>query len=345
MATRDAIVVRDEQPDSNLVLTPVMNIDLAKRRLAEFQEFVKGYLVPDEDYGTIPGTAKPTLYKSGADKLCEIYGLADEYEFVTQVEKFEADPPLFDYTLKCILTSRRDSRLVGTGVGSCNSYEGKYKWRDAQRVCPNCKKPCIIKGKEEYGGGWLCFAKKGGCGAKFEAGDPLIEEQKVGRIPNDDIATIKNTILKMAKKRAKIDATLGATRSSGIFTQDMEDITGAHTEPEQRKPGNVERENPARPPQTASASTNGKRTTNDVFICVGRKDTTVNGSTYVLKDHFKSLAGKFDQVTKGWSIPAGRTHELLAICTRLKLHVVEIDDKGQILEPLGEPAEQESIPY
>ncbi len=29
----------------------------------------------------------------------------------------------------------------------------------------------------------------------------------------------------MAKKRAKVDATLAATRSSGIFTQDMEDIS------------------------------------------------------------------------------------------------------------------------
>src|SRR5690606_28333663 len=33
-----------------------------------------------------------------------------------------------------------------------------------------------------------------------------------------------NTVLKMAKKRALIDATLSATRSSGIFTQDVEDL-------------------------------------------------------------------------------------------------------------------------
>ena len=36
-----------------------------------------------------------------------------------------------------------------------------------QRVCPKCEKPAIIKGKTEFGGGWLCFKKKGGCGAKF----------------------------------------------------------------------------------------------------------------------------------------------------------------------------------
>ncbi|MCT1577060.1 hypothetical protein M3E13_04285 [Oceanobacillus kimchii] len=36
--------------------------------------------------------------------------------------------------------------------------------------------------------------------------------------------TIVNTVLKMAKKRALIDAVLSATRSSGLFTQDIEDF-------------------------------------------------------------------------------------------------------------------------
>ena len=58
-----------------------------------------------------------------------------------------------------------------------------------------------------------------GCGAKFKDGDAGIEGQKVGKEFNDDIATLKNTILKMAKKRAKIDAVIAVTRSSGIFTQ------------------------------------------------------------------------------------------------------------------------------
>lgn len=36
--------------------------------------------------------------------------------------------------------------------------------------------------------------------------------------------TIANTVLKMAKKRALVDAVLSATRSSGIFTQDIENM-------------------------------------------------------------------------------------------------------------------------
>lgn len=215
----EGIVLRE-----NVLLMPVMDIGMARQRLIQFQEFVKGYLVVDEDFGTIPGTPKPTLYKPGADKLCELYGLADKYVILTQVEDFKADPPLFDYTIECQLVSRRDDSLVASGLGSCNSYESKYKLRDSQRKCPSCSKAAIIRGQEKYGGGWVCWKKKDGCGMKFADGDQAIEGQSLEKVFNDDIPTLKNTILKMAKKRAKIDATLSATRSSGIFTQDIEDM-------------------------------------------------------------------------------------------------------------------------
>ncbi|WP_411679602.1 hypothetical protein [Clostridium thailandense] len=59
----------------------------------------------------------------------------------------------------------------------------------------------------------------------------LIEAEGVGscnskekKYKYQDSYSIINTILKMAKKRALIDAVLSATRSSGIFTQDMEDF-------------------------------------------------------------------------------------------------------------------------
>jgi len=203
------------------LIGPVMDVGMAKDRIVQLQQFVQEYLVKDEDFGTIPGTPKPTLLKPGADKLCELYGLSDDYEVTQRTEDF--DKGLFDYEVKCILISKAGGFLVSTGLGSCNSYEKKYRWRDAQRLCPNCGKNVIIKGKEEYGGGWVCFSKKGGCGAKFADNDTAITGQTVGRVQNEDVADIKNTILKMAKKRAKVDATLSATRSSGLFTQDMED--------------------------------------------------------------------------------------------------------------------------
>lgn len=44
------------------------------------------------------------------------------------------------------------------------------------------------------------------------------------RVENPDIADTYNTVLKMAKKRALVDATLTATGCSDMFTQDIEDF-------------------------------------------------------------------------------------------------------------------------
>lgn len=54
-------------------------------------------------------------------------------------------------------------------------------------------------------------------------------------IKNDALSII-NTVLKMAKKRALVDAVLSATRSSDIFTQDVEDMDLAPTPSTDTKP-------------------------------------------------------------------------------------------------------------
>ena len=45
------------------------------------------------------------------------------------------------------------------------------------------------------------------------------------KVEHDNPADHYNTVLKMAKKRALVDAVLTATAASDIFTQDLEDIT------------------------------------------------------------------------------------------------------------------------
>lgn len=231
-----AVVIRER---SAVVLTPVMDVNTAKAHMREFQEFIAEYLEESTDggasgdYGTIQGTKKKTLLKSGADKLCEVYGLYDEYQFETKIEDW--DKGIFAYTLVCTLKTRRDDSVVGNGVGSCSSYESKYRWRDAKRQCPKCGNATIIKGQEKFGGGWICWKKEGksdGCGAKFADADKTITEQIQGRVENPDIADIQNTVLKMAKKRAKIDATISVTRSSGILTQDLEDLPPMPAKPQ-----------------------------------------------------------------------------------------------------------------
>lgn len=211
----------------DLVLAPEFVVPAGKiaSRINELQSFVKQYMVEGEDFGTIPGTAKPTLYKPGAEKLCDIYGFQRMFDTMNRVEDW--DKGLFHYEVRASLVDARTGLTVAQGLGSANSKEARYRWRHAERACPVCREAAIIKGKEEYGGGWVCFKKKGGCGATFSDDDPAIVDQQVGRVENDDPFTLVNTLLKMAKKRALVDAVLSATRSSGLFTQDMEDIVVA----------------------------------------------------------------------------------------------------------------------
>lgn len=190
----------------------------------QFQKVVRSCLVQDLDYGVIPGTDRPTLLKPGAEKITKLLGLSDTYEIVDRQEDW--GKPFFRYLIRCTLKTIRDSVVISEGMGECNSYESKYRYRDAKRKCPSCGAEAIIKGKQEYGGGWLCFKKQGGCGAKFADGDTAIEGQSVGKVENEDIYSLVNTILKMAEKRALVDAALHAGRLSDVFTQDVEDLKG-----------------------------------------------------------------------------------------------------------------------
>jgi hypothetical protein len=205
---------------------PAMSIELAVERYNTITEFVSRVLRKDVDYGVIPGTEKFTLLKPGAEKLTTFFGLSTRFEIIERIEDWtgaEHDgEPFFYYLYRCQLL--RGELLVAAADASCNSRETKYRYREAQRICPSCQQAAIIKGREEYGGGWICFKKKGGCGAKYSTGDAAIEGQTVGRIFNPDIADQVNTIQKMSQKRALVAATLLAVNASEFFTQDVEDM-------------------------------------------------------------------------------------------------------------------------
>jgi hypothetical protein len=205
---------------------PAMSIELAVERYSAVTEFVSRVLRRDVDYGVIPGTEKRTLLKPGAEKLTTFFGLSTRFQLLERIEDWTGEQhggePFFYYLYRCQLS--RGDLLIAEGDGSCNSRETKYRWREAQRVCPACAQSAIIKGREEYGGGWLCFKKRGGCGAKFRDGDEQIESQQTGRVFNPDIADQVNTIQKMAQKRALVGSVLLAVNASEFFTQDVEDL-------------------------------------------------------------------------------------------------------------------------
>jgi LAGLIDADG-like domain len=138
---------------------PAMSIELAVERYNTITEFVSRVLRRDVDYGMIPGTDKLTLLKPGAEKLTTFFGLSTRFQLLERIEDWtgedHAGEPFFYYLYRCQLY--RGDLLVAEADGSCNSRETKYRYREAQRVCPECGQAAIIKGKEEYGGGYLCL--------------------------------------------------------------------------------------------------------------------------------------------------------------------------------------------
>ena len=196
------------------------------QQVQEIQLLMSEVMKEGEHYGTIPGCGdKKTLLKSGAEKLGLLFHIAPEYK----IEKTELPNGHREYLIVCRLANRSTGEFLGEGVGICSTMEKKYRYRSAKRKCPKCSTENIYRSK--YGDkGWYCHAKQGGCGEQFPHDAPEIVGQGEGNRDNPDIADTFNTVLKIGKKRALVDATLTATAASDIFTQDLEDI---HTEPEQ----------------------------------------------------------------------------------------------------------------
>jgi hypothetical protein len=173
-ASENLILLRPQENNQNISLIPdfAVSINEAKSRIAMLQEFIKEMMVPGVDYGLIPNSQKPSLFKSGAEKLTDVFCLSKQFEVVNRIEDWEK--VLFHYEIKATLINKRTGLIEAEGLGCCNNRERKYKSQDG--------------------------------------------------------FSIINTILKMAKKRALVDAVLSATRSSGIFTQDIEDSYASNNE-------------------------------------------------------------------------------------------------------------------
>lgn len=291
------------------VPTFAVAVDEAVERVQAKHDFFKRVMREGDHYGAIPGAGdRKVLLKPGAELLLANMGL--------RTELTDADEPTIDYGgdgREGLIRYRRvcrvyrqtgphveDREIVAQAEGSCSSREAKYRWRNAKRVCPECGVAAIIKGKEEYGGGFVCFKKQDGCGAKFRDNDERITSQAVGKVPNPDLADVENTILKMADKRALVAAALLATGCSDIFTQDV----GDYDDPEPSGDRAEQRVTPSTPPEARNEAASVSK--------VGAPDPdTVPGS--ITEAAMKKLAeafalwqmdardigASFDGITKG----------------------------------------------
>lgn len=117
---------------------PDVKIEQAISHYGMLTAFVSRVLKSDIDYGVIRGTKKPTLYKAGAEKICQLMNLRPEFTLIKSIEDWtgkghDLEEPLFFYSYKCVLYHPKvGGQPVGEGTGSCNSLESKYRgsnWR------------------------------------------------------------------------------------------------------------------------------------------------------------------------------------------------------------------------
>lgn len=142
-----------------------LTVEEAKSFDDEMNRFIDTVLIAGVDYGIIPNCKKPTLLKSGAEKILNYLGLIARTEVTNRVEDYNVG--FFSYETKVYLIDY-NGVVKGEGIGITNTREGKY-------------------------------AKSNGY-------------------------AVQNTVLKMAKKRALVDAALNVGNLSARFTQDVEDM-------------------------------------------------------------------------------------------------------------------------
>jgi len=215
------------------------------KRKHMLQEVMAHIMKDNVHFGKIPGCGdKPTLLKPGAEAILSTFQISPKYN----ITKSELGGGHREYEIACNLYALNGA-FVGSGVGSATTMEGKYRFRvgggeateiqvpkkywdtrkndpkGASKILRDLANQNGIEGEsfgtQKVDGVWMLTTK--GADAKVE---------------HDNPADYYNTVLKMAKKRAMVDATLTTTGASDIFTQDIEDmpevIPGAATPPTQR---------------------------------------------------------------------------------------------------------------
>jgi len=179
--TNGALLTEEEARQSTrltsqgLVTLSDRDIATTVETIAQAEKLVETVLEPDIDYGLHPGTNSMAVKDSGSAKITNAFNTYPEHTILHVTERDD----MLSYLVQAKLVHRLSGAVVGSGVGACSTKESKYAYR-------------WVKNPEEYG-----FDKKS---LKYN------KENKKYRIPNPEIEDLDNTILKMASKRAELDA-------------------------------------------------------------------------------------------------------------------------------------------
>jgi hypothetical protein len=201
-------LVRDTQPRE-------LTVADVQAQVAKIQDLMGAVLKNGQHYGTIPGTAKPTLLKPGAEKINFLFRIGTGE---LQIEKLDMPNGHREITIKTPMIHIPTGTAIAFGIGSCSTMESKYRYRNVADY-EDTGDPIPADSKErrqEYRKQGYGMKKIGGQWAWVKYKDSKKEE-------NHDIADVYNTVLKMAAKRSYVDGTIKASAASDFFTQDVED--------------------------------------------------------------------------------------------------------------------------
>ena len=214
-----------EETNQIVTISTGANLNELVRRAEIIDQIFKRIMKRDIHYGVIPGIGsdKPSLFKAGAEKLMAVFNLGTKLDIeLTQLPEGHRE-----YRVTCHVIHYPTGSLIGDGVGVCSTMESKYRYRNVAdyevtgEVIPRDYK----EKKQAY--------RKQGFGAKKVDGEwQWVRFGDSERSENPDIADQYNTVIKMAKKRAQVDAILTATGASDIFTQDIEDFADLGGKPD-----------------------------------------------------------------------------------------------------------------
>ena len=187
MSDETQIIVSGQSQSAGF-LSPVVAVKDALLAYQAKKDLIDGIMKPGVDYGIIPGTTKNTLLKAGAEKATSFFGLSTRFKDARVVEDFTGKDhegePFFFYRRTCELW--RGSQLIASADGSCNSFEKKYRYRNADRHCPNCGKLPSSKVK-------LSLAAAG-----------CAMQRKAGAAQNSRITPLKSSTKKLAWSKIPI---------------------------------------------------------------------------------------------------------------------------------------------
>ena len=211
----------------------VMPIENLKASFALVQTLIKEIFVEDTHFGTIPGTKKPTMYKPGADVVSTAMRCRPEYD---DTEK-DLGNGHREVVSRCRLIHIGTGEYVGEGGGSCSTMESRYRYRKSyEDTGVFVPKPYFDSMRaNKYREAEAMKPSKKHEAKKNEAGK-WTWHLATGLAENTDLADVWNTILKMAHKRAKVDAVISSFGLAGVFDQDIEDL------PDYLKDGAIEAE-------------------------------------------------------------------------------------------------------